>query len=99
MFREVEDRAAVISQALLKLKFPSSAELEPWITRLVDHPGSMIVLAIENPREPNGPKVSWAWLSSEEREAIRKSLLKINTRRNKNGDPPTNQSPHAAQKR
>jgi hypothetical protein len=76
-----------------KLILPSPRELEPWLRKLLEHPGSVIIVAVEKPLGPEGPHVTYAWLSSSERFALRKGLLAVNDRRAKKGQPPTTEVP------
>jgi hypothetical protein len=85
--------APEIEALIEKLTFPSPRELEPWLRKLLEHPGSVIIMAVEKPLGPEGPRVTYAWLSSAERSALRKGLLALNTRRAKKGQPATNEVP------
>jgi hypothetical protein len=68
-----------------KLRLPSPRELAPWLRKLLESPGSVVIIAIEKPLGPDGPRVATGWLSSSERSALRNALLAINTRREKKG--------------
>jgi hypothetical protein len=78
---------------LEKLRLPSPRELAPWLGKLLEHPDSVIIIAIEKPLGPDGPHVATGWLSSPERDALRKGLLALNARRAKKGQLPTTEIP------
>lgn len=76
-----------------KLKLPTSRELQPWLTKLLKNPDSVVIIAIEKPLNEAGPRIGTAWLSSTERVKVRKALTAINTSRTKRNEPQTNQMP------
>jgi hypothetical protein len=55
--------------------FPSTEQLQPELEKLEAHPGSIVLLAIE-PAEAhsNFCRVTVAWLSADERKALRRVL-------------------------
>jgi hypothetical protein len=79
--------------ALAKLEWPSGEVMLPYLGKLINNPGSCIAVIIESPLNPDGPRVSKAWLSSSEREAVRRALQAINKRRAVRGQSPTTQPP------
>lgn len=76
-----------------RLRLPEPAALAPWLRKLIEHPGSCVIIAVEQPGLPEGPRVARAWLSSAERFALRKALLAVNARRAKKGQPATDEIP------
>lgn len=82
-----------LDNTLGKLRLPEPASLAPWVRKLIEHPGSCVIIAIEQPGLPDGPRVSRAWLSAAERAALRKALLAVNARREKQGQPATTEQP------
>jgi hypothetical protein len=84
----LESDAAAI---LAKLQWPSDEVMLPYLARLLNNPGSCVVVVIESPLAPDGPRVGKAWLSSQERAAVRKALQAINQRRAAKGESPTTQ--------
>ena len=85
--------APEIETLIEKLIFPSPRDLEPWLRKLLEHPDSVIIIAVEKPIGPEGPHVTYAWLSSSERSALRKGLFAVNARRAKKGQPATTEVP------
>lgn len=85
--------SAELEILLEKLRLPSPRELSPWLGKLLEHPGSAIIIAIEKPLGPDGPHVATGWLSSPERYALRKGLLAVNARRAKKGQSATTEIP------
>ena len=82
-----------------QLRLPSPVTLAPWLDKLLSHPGSVIIIAIEKPLAGD-LHVGTAWLSSKERISVRKALQRINQARRKNGEQSTTEKPsHATQKR
>jgi hypothetical protein len=79
--------------ALAKLYLPSNDELAPYVAKLIAHPGSCIALVIESPLGKDGPRVGRCWLSSTEREKMRKALISINRKRVAKGESTTAQRP------
>ena len=76
-----------------RLEWPDKALLSQYYLKLLQHPGSVIVMALEAPRGPAGPQWKSAWLSARERSAMRKAVEKINVARRKKNEPTTDQSP------
>lgn len=62
--------------------FPSNAELGPALEKLEAYPGSVILLAVE-PAEArcNFCRVTWAWLSKDERRTLKIALERARKRR------------------
>jgi len=85
-----------LDSVLARLQLPAPTALVPWLSKLIDHPGSCIIIAIEQPGDPDGPRVTRAWLSSRERYVLRKALLAINGRRQKKGEAETTEIPKAS---
>ena len=76
-----------------RLEFPSKHTLRPFFEKLLENPGSCIVLTLEAPRGPEGPYWKIGWLSSAERDAVRKEIVKINAKRTKKGHKLTSDAP------
>jgi hypothetical protein len=76
-----------------RLKWPAPELLDSLYRKLLENPGSCVVLTLEAPRAPDGPQWKVGWLSSEERDCVRKALQKLNTRRIKHGVTPTSEPP------
>ena len=55
---------------------PTVSDLEPWISKLEQHPGSIVLLASESFQTRNDSRVTVGWLSPEERMALRAALLR-----------------------
>jgi hypothetical protein len=64
-------------------KLPRPAELRPYLQKLEAHPGSVILVAIEQPEVCNFARCTCAWLSREERKALRIALEAARKRREK----------------
>jgi hypothetical protein len=80
-----------------RLRWPAPEIMSPFYRKLLENPGSCVVLTLETPRGPNGPAWKAGWLSSEERNMVRKDLQRINERRSKTRQPLTTESPDATQ--
>lgn len=80
------------------LRWPDPETMAPYYHKLIENPGSLVFLAIENPRGPNGPTIGKGWFSVREREILRKGLQTINERRRKRGEPLTTEAPSASSK-
>lgn len=76
-----------------KLRWPTTPTLEAFYRKLLENPGSCVVLTLEAPRQPAGPHWKIGWLSSKERDLIRKDLQKINAKRIKAKEQPTSEIP------
>ena len=63
--------------------WPSAAELQPALDKLEAHPGSLVLLAIEQPEVCNFCRVTFAWLSADERKALRRALEVCRRKREK----------------
>jgi hypothetical protein len=61
--------------------FPSAAELQPALEKLEGHPGSVVLVAIEQPEVCNFTRVTWSWLSREERKALKAGLERARQKR------------------
>ena len=62
-------------------ELPGPHELAPWIEKLEAHPGSVVLIAIEQPETCNFARCTAAWLSREERKAIRAALERCRRQR------------------
>lgn len=76
-----------------RLEFPTRAGLRPYLLKLLENPGSVVFLALENPRGPGTPSFRTGWFSSEERYALRTALEKVNAKRKKAGQKLTSEEP------
>ena len=56
------------------VQLPTPQELQPWIEKLEAAPGSVVLIAVEQPEVCNFARCTCAWLSREERQAIRRAL-------------------------
>ena len=82
-----------LASVINNLKLPPASELAPWLKKLLDNPGSVVLIAIEFPLRHNGPLLRTAWLSEPERVKVRKALLAINRSRFKKDQPQTGEIP------
>ena len=57
---DLEAGLAILESRLPGASFPDIAALRPFLRKLLEHPGSMVFLAIEAPRGPGGPRLAWA---------------------------------------
>jgi hypothetical protein len=78
--------------ALAKLQLPTHDELAPYIAKMIRHPGSCVVVVIEFPLFKDGPRVGRCWLSSTEREKMRKALVSVNAKRTAKGEHRTDEA-------
>lgn len=46
--------------------------MQPYVQKLLNNPGSCVVMVIEAPLNPDGPRLGKAWLSGREREGFGK---------------------------
>jgi hypothetical protein len=83
------DAAAVFE----RLRWPDAEMMQPYVQKLLNNPGSCVVMVIEAPLNPDGPRLGKAWLSGREREGVRKALQAINKRRASKRQTPTTQPP------
>lgn len=90
---DVKAETAILESRLKALGLPEIARQGSHLRKLLENPGSMLFCAIETPRGPQGPKVSYGWFSSREREALRKALLRVNEARVKRSEKPTTVEP------
>jgi hypothetical protein len=67
-------------------QLPGPTELGPCLDQLARHPGSVILVAIEQPEVCNFTRCTWAWLSREERKALRRALEQCRRKREKSHD-------------
>jgi uncharacterized membrane protein len=67
-------------------KLPGPIELGPCLDQLARHPGSVILVAIEQPEVCNFTRTTSAWLSREERNALRRALEAARKKREKSHD-------------
>jgi hypothetical protein len=67
-------------------KLPGPIELGPYLEKLDRHPGSLVLVAIEIPEVCNFTRTTWAWLSREERKALRRALEGARKKREKSCD-------------
>ena len=67
-------------------KLPGPTELGPHLQKLEAHPGSIILVAIEQPEICNFARTTVAWLSREERIAVRRALEIAKRKREKDSN-------------
>jgi DNA excision repair protein ERCC-4 len=76
--RDIERLAKAIARlpdrSMIPPTFPSAEQLRPVLEKLEAHPGSLVLVAIEQPEVCNFCRVTWSWLSREERKALRRAL-------------------------
>ena len=65
---------------------PTIEELRPQLDRLEANPGSVILLAIEQPEVCNFGRCTVAWLSWEERKTLRTALENARKKREQSHD-------------
>jgi hypothetical protein len=64
-------------------QLPGPTELGPCLEQLERHPGSVILVAIEQPEVCNFTRCTWAWISREERIALKLALERARRKREK----------------
>ena len=62
-------------------KLPGPSELAPYLQKLEAHPGSIILVAIEVPEVCSFARTTCAWLSREERKALKLALERARKKR------------------
>lgn len=87
-----ESKLAILTD---KLRLPSPNELTPWLAKLIKDPESLVIIAIEKPLRLEGPVIGTAWLSSKERQQVRKALERVNASRQNKGEHQTNEFPQS----
>jgi hypothetical protein len=65
------------------VQIPAAHELQPWIQKLEAHPRSVVLIAVEQPQVCNLARATCAWLSREERKALRRALESCRGKREK----------------
>jgi hypothetical protein len=81
-----EHRNAKHISAMIPPKLPGPIELGPCLEKLDRHPGSVVLIAVELPEVCNFTRCTWAWLSREERKALRRALEAARKKREKSHD-------------
>lgn len=82
--RVVDTQAELaILESRLPEAWPNKSTLRPYLEKLLANPGSMVFIALEAPRGPEGPTIGMGWFSAQERAVLRKALLAVNARRQK----------------
>ena len=76
-----------------RIAWPTAATMRTYYLKLLANPGSVVLLALEAPRSPDGPQWKLAWLSATERSAMRKAVVKLNEKRSKLKQKTTDQLP------
>jgi hypothetical protein len=76
----------------LKSILPTADYLQPWLTKLIADPDSVVIIAIEKPLR-NKPHIGIAWLSRKERLQVRKALSAIRKSREEKGESQTTEIP------
>ena len=56
------------------VQLPTPQDLAPWIEKPEGHPGSVVLIAVEQPETCNFAACTAAWLSREERKVLRRAL-------------------------
>ena len=84
-------------QAMIFPRLPGPPELGPLLQKLEGHPGSVVLVAIDQEGTCNFARCTWAWLSREERIVLKGSLERARREREKASPavttPETNQKP------
>jgi hypothetical protein len=62
---------------------PNAEQLRPVLEKLEAHPGSLVLVAIEQPEVCNFCRVTWSWLLREERKALKAGLERARQKRRK----------------
>ena len=76
--------AAQESEILIAPCLPSISELQPQLEKLQACPGSVILVAIDQPEACcNFARCTWAWLSKEERKALKSALERCRLKRSR----------------
>jgi len=60
---------------------PTVTELQPQLDRLEANPGSVLLIAIEQPEICNFARTTWALLSKEERKSLKSALERARKKR------------------
>jgi hypothetical protein len=63
------------------VQLPTPQELAPWIQKLESAPGSVVLIAVEQPEVCNFARCTAAWLSKEERKDLKAALEKARRKR------------------
>ena len=92
---DIQAELAIIES---KLEWPARELLRSYYLKLLQNPGSVVILALEAPRGEKGPQWKSAWLGAKERDVMRKAIVKINQKREKLRQPLTSEPPNAAEK-
>ena len=66
---------------MIPATLPSISELQPQLAKLEANSGSVVIIAIEQPEVCKFTRTTWAWLSREERKALRSALAQARKRR------------------
>ena len=76
-----------------KLGWPDAGTLRVYYRKLLENPGSAVIMALQAPRGPEGPTWGLAWFSSKERNALASAILRINKSRARRHQQPTSELP------
>jgi hypothetical protein len=68
------------------VQLPAPQDLAPWIEKLEAAPGSVVLIAVEQPEVCNFARCTAAWLSREERTVLRRALERCRKQREKSHD-------------
>ena len=63
------------------VQLPTPQDLAPWIQKLEAVPGSVVLIAVEQPEVCNFARCTAAWLSREERKTLKTALEKARRKR------------------
>jgi uncharacterized membrane protein len=63
--------------------WPTPQQLQAALQKLEGCPGSVVLVAIEQPEVCNFTRVTWSWLSREERKALKAGLERARQKRRK----------------
>ena len=63
------------------VQLPTPRDLAPWIEKLEAAPGSVVLIAVEQPEVCNYARCTAAWLSREERQTLKAALERARRKR------------------
>ena len=69
--------------AAVIVNLPTPQDLAPWIEKLEGNPGSVVLIAVEQPKVCNFARCTAVWLSREEGKTLKAAPEKARSRRTK----------------
>jgi hypothetical protein len=73
---------------MISPSLPTAAHLQPLLDKLEANPGSVILIALDQPEACNFARVTSAWFSPEERNALKAALARVRKRQGSHQIPP-----------